>query len=129
MGRLFSFLGLFAAVAAGAYLYSHQAQSILSSTNTSAPGATVNVIGIQNDLLALANAERRHFAQEGKYVSLDELSSSGDISWKANSRGPCAYNASVAETSFRITATCSGQAAPGTPRTFSIDETMQTHSD
>jgi hypothetical protein len=129
MGRLFSFLGLLAAVAVGAYVYSHQAGSILSSTNTSAPGATVNLIGIQNDLLALANAERRHFAQEGKYVSLDELRSSGDIDWKANRRGPCSYNASVGETGFQITATCSGQAASDTPRTFRIDETMQMRSD
>jgi hypothetical protein len=129
MARLFGFVGLLAAVVIGLYLYSRQAQSIMGGTNAAAPSTTYNVIGIRNDLLALANAERSHFALEGKYVSLDELRSSGDISMKANNRGLCSYAASVSETSFRITATCSGQAAPGTPSRFSIDETMQINSE
>ena len=128
MGRLFGFVGLLAALAVGAYLYSQEAQSSIGGTNAAAPTATVNVIGIQNDLLALANAERSHLALEGKYASLDELLASGDIRTKPN-RGSCSYDASVSETSFRITATCSGQAPSGMARVFSIDETMQIHSD
>jgi hypothetical protein len=129
MGRLLGLAGLLAATVVGVYLYSRQAQHILGTTNTAAPSATINVIGIRNDLLALANAERSHFALEGKYVSLDELRSSRDISMKTSTRGPCSYVASVTETSFRIKATCSDPAVPGTPSVFSIDETMQIHSD
>jgi hypothetical protein len=129
MGRLFGFVGLLLGVAVGAYLYSRQAQSSVGASNVTAPTATVNVIGIQNDLLALANAERSHFALEGKYASLDELLSSGEITMKSRSRGSCSYDASVGETSFRITATCSGQELSGKPSAFSIDQTMQIHSD
>ncbi len=129
MGRLIGLMGLLVVVALGAYLYSRQAQSSIGGTNAAAPTAIVNVIGVKGDLLALASAELGHFALEGKYVSLDELLSSGDITVKARSRGSCSYDASTTETTFKITATCSGQARPGTPIAFSIDETMQIHSD
>lgn len=128
MGRLFGFVGLLIAVAIGTYLYSRQAQSSIGGTNAAAPTATVNIVGIQNDLLALATAERSHFALEGKYASVDELLSSGDITMKAKNRGSCSYDAFVSETSFRITATCSGQTPPGTPYVVSIDNKMQIHS-
>ena len=125
MGRIFGFVGVLAAVAVSTYLYSRQA-SIIGVTNAAAPSATLSVIGIQNNLLAMANAERSHFALEGKYVLIDELMSSGDM---RNQGRPCSYDSSVSEAGFRITATCSGRAAPGTSSVFSIDETMQIHSD
>jgi len=128
MGRLFGFVGLLIAVAVGAYLYSQQAKSSIGGTNAAAPTATLNVIGVQNDLLALANAERSHLALEGKYASLDELLASKDISTKPN-RGSCTYDSSVREMGFTITATCPNATPSGAAKVFSIDETMQIHSD
>ena len=109
MGRLFGFVGLLVVALVVASLYSRQTQNILGATNTAAPSATINIVGVRNDLLALANAELSHFALEGKYVSLDELRSPEGISMKTSNRRLCSYDASVRETSFIITATCSGQ--------------------
>ena len=128
MGRLFGFVGVLIVAAVGAYLYSQQAQSAIGGTNAAAPTATLNVIGIQNDLLALANAERSHLALEGKYASIDELLASKDISTKPN-RGSCTYDSSVREMSFTVTATCPSATPSGSARVFSIDETMQIHSE
>jgi len=93
--------------------------------STATPRSTIDVAGVKNDLIALANAERRHFAAEGKYVSIDELRSSGDISMPSNSRGPYSYSAETSDQGFRIAATYSGPPDAGVPRTLSIDETMQ----
>jgi len=125
MSRSLGFIGLLIVLGIGAYLYMRQAQSVTPGGSAATPRATIDVVGVKNDLIALANAERRHFAAEGKYVSIDELRSSGDISMPSNSRGPYSYSAETSDTGFRITATYSGPPDAGVPRTLSIDETMQ----
>ena len=128
MGRLFGFMGLLAAVAAGAYIYSHQAQATAMGTNT--PRAVVDVVGVRNDLLAIAQAERRRFALEGKYATIDELMSSGDLLLPAKGRGPYTYEADLSATGFRIQATCAGGPAQGcASRGISVDETLQVQSE
>ncbi len=126
MSRAVAFLAVLAAVVVGAWYYMKSTQSA-SPAGTNNPTATVNLAGVKNDLVTLANAERRHFASEGKYVSIDELRSAGDISMPSNNRGPYSYSADVTATGFRVTATCSGACA-GLPASFSIDETMQISS-
>jgi hypothetical protein len=128
MSRAFGFVGLLVVLGVGAYLYMRQAQSVTpggGEGGTASPRSTIDVVGVKNDLIALANAERRHFAAEGKYVSIDELRAGGDISMASNSRGPYSYSAETSDTGFRITATYSGPPNPDVPRTLSIDETMQ----
>ena len=125
MSRSLGFIGLLIVLGIGAYLYMRQAQSVIPQGGTATPRSTIDVAGVKNDLIALANAERRHFAAEGKYVSIDELRSSGDISMPSNSRGPYSYSAETSDTGFRITATYSGPPDAGVPRTLSIDDTMQ----
>ena len=61
---------LIAVVAAGGYIYTRQATSVTG--DGSAPQTAVNVTAARNDLLALANAERRYFASNGKYASLED---------------------------------------------------------
>ncbi len=124
MARTLGILGLLIALAAGAYLYMKQTQAV-SPAGTANPRATVDVVGVRNDLIAIANAERRRFASDGKYVSLDDLRSNGDISMPSNSRGPWSYSSEVTDTGFRIVATYTGEPVAGSPRTLSIDETMQ----
>ena len=123
MSRVLGLVGVLLALAVGAWLYLRSTQAV-SPTGTNNPTATVNLAGVKNDLVALGEAERRHFASEGKYVSIEELRSNGDISMPTNQRGPYTYSAEVTATGFRITATCSGACA-GLPASFSIDETMQ----
>lgn len=128
MSRSLGFIGLLIVLGIGAYLYMRQAQSVTpggGAGGTATPRSTIDVVGVKNDLIALANAERRHFASEGKYVSIDELRSNGDISMPTNHRGPYTYDAETSDTTFRITATYSGPANPDVPQTLSIDGTMQ----
>src|SRR5437899_1823949 len=104
MGRAFGFIVLVIVVALGAYLYTRQAQSVTSVGSN--PETTINVTAVRNDLLAIANAERRYFASNGKYVSLDELRTSGDIT--VPSRPNYAYSAQTTDATFKIIAVYSG---------------------
>lgn len=125
MTRVFGFVGLLIVLGVGAYIYKQQIQA------TSAPGApanpvtTVDTVGVRNDLIAIANAERRRFASDGKYVSIEDLISNGDISMKQPSRGPFTYSADVSEEGFNVIATYTGPEAANIPKTMSIDQTMQ----
>src|SRR5262245_32437349 len=107
MGRAFGFVTLIVVVAAGAYIYMRQTQ-IAMTAGTSNPTATVDLMGVRNDLLAIAQAERSHAAANGGYVSIDELRNHGELSMSRNNRGPYTYSADVNESGFRIVATYSG---------------------
>jgi len=85
----------------------------------------VDLIGVRNDLLAIAQAERSHQAAQGNYVSIEALRSQGDLSMTRDNRGPYNYSAEVSDSAFRIVATYSGPESSGMPKTLSIDQTMQ----
>src|SRR3954463_16139364 len=122
MGRAVGFVGLLIALAIGGYLYTQQAKSV--SVGGSSPKSTIDTVGVKNDLMAIANAERRRLASDGKYVSLDDLRSNGDISMPGNTRGPYTYSVETSDSGFRVVATYSGPDAQA-PRSMSIDQTMQ----
>lgn len=124
MGRAFGFLTLIVVVAAGAYIYMRQAQSTMAA-GTSNPTATVDLIGVKNDLLVIAQAERSHAAMQGSYASLETLRSQGDLTMQRNNRGPYNYSAEISDDGFRIMATYSGPASPGQPGVLSIDQTIE----
>ena len=125
MGRVFGFVGLLVVMGAGMYIYKQQVVAVSAPGGTTAnPRSTIDVAGVRNDLVAMASAERRRFASDGKYVDISDLISNGDISMPSPSRGPFSYSASVSDSGFRITATYSGN-DPGAPHTMSIDENMQ----
>lgn len=129
MSRAFGFIGILIALAIGAYIYSKQIQATSPGNAAHNPRVTIDTVAVKNDLVALAEAERRHLAADGKYVSLDELRSNGDISLRQNSRGSYVYNADFTDTTFHITATYQGPDNPGVPRSFSIDDsTMEVTS-
>jgi hypothetical protein len=123
MRRAFGFLSLIVVVAVGAYIYMRQTQSVMSA-GTSNPTATVDLIGVKNDLLAIAQAERSHAAAQGSYVSIEALRSQGDLAMTRDNRGPYSYSAELGDSSFRIMATYAGSDS-GMPRTISVDQTMQ----
>jgi hypothetical protein len=125
MGRAFGFLALIIVVAVGAYVYMRQTQGTMAA-GTSSPTATVDLIAVRNDLLAIAQAERSHAAlQGGSYVSIDTLRSQGELTMERNNRGPYQYSAEVTDSSFRVMATYSGPEHSGMPQTISVDQTMQ----
>jgi hypothetical protein len=129
MTRVFGFVGLLVVLCIGAFIYKQQIEGTAavggSKTN---PRMTVDVVGVRNDLMAIASAERRHFATDGKYVSLDELIANGDLSMQKPSRGPFNYSTDLSETGFRVVATYSGTEEANVPKTISIDQDMQVSS-
>ncbi len=128
MGRIVGLLGLVLALAIGAYIYSRNAKA-LSPAGTSNLRANIDLTGVRNDLLALAQAERRHLATAGKYASLDDLIASGVVTNARSSRGPYIYSVEYSDTSFVVTATYSGEPQSGLPRTLTVDQDMQVRSE
>lgn len=124
MGRIFGFLTLVAAIGVGMYIYAKQAQSSSAAAGASNPKAAVDVIGVRNDLMSIAQAERSYFATEGKYGSLDELTSSHALT-VLHQRPPYTYDVETSSGGFRVTATRSGDDNSGTPAEISVDENMQ----
>ena len=124
MSRSFSFVALLAVLAVGAWYYMRQTQTVMSGGSGN-PTATVDLIGVRNDLLAMAQAERSHNALKGSYVSLDELRADGDLTMDRDSRGPYTYSADVSGSSFRIVATYSGPEDAAMPKTLSVGPSME----
>ncbi len=124
MGRLFGFVGLVAALAVGMYIYSKQIQSTSATAGANNPKAAVNITGVRTDLMAIAQAERRHFATEGKYASLDELVSSHSITI-SRQRPPYTYELETSSGGFRVVATRSTDDGSGMPAQLSVDENME----
>jgi len=101
-----------------------QSQTVMSAGSPN-PAATVDLMGVRNDLLAIAQAERSHAALKGSYVGLEQLREEGDLAMQRTNRGPYNYSADVSDTSFRIVATWTGPENAGMPPTLSIDQTME----
>ena len=125
MGRGAGLIGLLIVVAVGGYLYVQNVKGITPGVNT--PASTVDLTGARMDLLAIANAERRYFALNGKYATLDELRSSGDTSIPEG-RVHFTYSSEAGESDFRVIATYTGS-DPGVPRRLRVDETLAIKSD
>jgi hypothetical protein len=124
MGRAFGFTSLIVVIGIGAYIYMRQTQGVMSAGGSN-PTATVDVIGVKNDLLAIAQAERSHQAAQGSYVSIEALRSQNELAMTRDSRGPYNYSAEISDSSFRIVATYAGPAGSGMPQSLSVDQTMQ----
>ncbi len=116
---------LIAVVATGGYIYTRQATSVTEVGST--PQTAVNVTAARNDLLALANAERRCFASNGKYATLEELRANGDIA-SIPTRPNFSYSVQTTDASFKIIATYSGP-DPKAPRHIAVDEAMTITTD
>ena len=124
MGRTFGFIALIIVVGIGGYVYLGQMQTLTPKGST--PTAVVEVTGVRNDLIAIANAERRFFATAGKYATLEELRANSDIT--VANRPNYTYSAEIGDTTFKIIATYSGE-DPHAPKRISMDESMDMKSE
>src|SRR5438270_8344304 len=126
MSRSFGFIALILVAGAVMYLYMKNTVGVSpgGEGGKAGPKATIDIVGVKNDLNAIAQGERRYWAANSKYASIDDLRADGDISMPKNSRGPYQYSADYSETTFRITATYTGPPAAGVPHTFTIDQGM-----
>ena len=124
MSRLFSFLSIIIVMAAGMYIYSRQAQDSSAIVGANNPKAAINITAVRTDLITIAQAERRYFASEGKYASLDEMVSTNYIT-VARQRPPYSYAVETSSSGFHVVATRSGENLGGTPAQLSVDENME----
>ena len=120
MGRTLGLISVIIVVGIGSYVYTRQAQSVTSIGSN--PETTVDVLAVRNDLMAIANAERRYWATNARYASLDELRTSGDI--EVPNREAFTYSVETSDTGFRIVASYSGS-DPDAPKRISVDEAMR----
>ena len=120
-----------AAIGLGIYMY---------TLKQAAPGPgmvvtqNISVTGVKNDLVAIAQAERMYYTQNGSYADLPTLTSTGTMNIARTSRDGYTYSAQPSGNSFTVTATYiapplenpAGVSPPHFP-TFTIDQTMEVH--
>jgi hypothetical protein len=126
MGRGFGFIVVVLTMAFGLIYYVKATQAV--SPPHGNPKATVEITGVQQDLLAIANAERRYNALNSKYVPLDELISSGELSMERTTRGPYSYTVEVDGDSF-IAKAHANDPPQGAPATIAVDALMRVTRD
>lgn len=110
------------AVAVGFYYFYFQ---------TSKPGGegasavqAISTTAVKNDLIAIANAERRYFTQKGAYATLDELIESSELKMEKPRRENYVYSVESSGNIFTVTARYDGPPGLRYP-TLTIDQTMQ----
>jgi hypothetical protein len=120
-----------AAIGLGIYLYTLKQAA-------PAPGMVVtqniSVVGVKNDLVAIAQAERLYYTQNGSYADLPTLTSTGTMNLTRTSRDGYTYSVDTSGSIFTVTATYTappvdnpaGVTPPHFP-TFTIDQTMEVH--
>ena len=121
MGRALGFVGTIVTMAIGMYIYSVQVKTLSPSTGGGNSEEVATIVGVKNDLISIANAERGYLASQGRYASLDELVSGNYITIKGE-RPPYVYDVETASGSFRATAT---RTTKGAPAQLWITDTMQ----
>ena len=122
---------LVAAIGMGLYMY---------TLKQAAPGKgmvitqNISLTGVQTDLMAIAQAERMYYAQNGSYADLETLASNGTMNITRTSRDGYTYSVEASGNAFTATARYTappvempiGVVPPRWP-TFSVDQTMEIH--
>lgn len=118
-----------AALGLGIYMY---------TLKQAAPGPdmvvtqNISLVGVKNDLISIAQAERLYYTQNGSYTDLSTLASSGTMNITRTSRDGYTYSAETSGNTFTVTATYTpppvenpaGVTPPHFP-TFTIDQSME----
>lgn len=120
-------IGLIIVALIGGAIYWMALTKTQSATGSSAtPAQTISTVGVENDLLAIAQAERMYQAEHGSYASLDELNSSGALTSQKTGRPGYTYSVDVSAGGFTAKATCDSSAGTSCAN-FAVDQTMQVH--
>jgi hypothetical protein len=121
-----------AAIGLGIYMYTLKQAS-------PGPGMVVtqniSIVGVKNDLISIAQAERMYYAENSTYADLATLNSTGAMSTMRSSRDGYTYSVETSGSGFTVTATYTppiaapaGVTRPHFP-TYSIDQTMEVHQE
>lgn len=119
-----SVLGLLIVVLIGGLTYKLYFQKSASVSGVAAPAQTVDVVGVKNDLVAIAQSERLYQAQHGSYGSMDDLVSSGAMSLRKSGRDGYTYDVTTSVDGFQAVAHCQSDTNPGCTN-YSVDQTME----
>jgi hypothetical protein len=94
----------------------------------------ISVSGVQNDLVAIAQAERMYYVQNNSYADLATLQSGGTMNIARTSRDGYTYSVEPSGNGFVATARYTAPLAPNpagvTPPhfpTYTVDQTMEVH--
>jgi hypothetical protein len=118
-------VALILAAAIGVGVYYLYLRPVQPAGPGSAPTRAIRLTGVRNDWSAIAQAERLHLAQQGRYATLEELMSSGALTLQKPGRDGYVYTVETSGAGFTVTARHAG--GPGGVRgpTLVIDQTMQ----
>jgi hypothetical protein len=116
-------LALLLALGIGYYIFKTQFQP--GPPGGAPPQQQIDTVGVRNDLLAIAQAERMYMASNGTYATLEQLQQAGSLTWSGASRRGYTYQIEVnGAQGFRVVATPADPGKEGWP-TLTINETMQ----
>ena len=118
-----SLAGLLIVALLAALVYKYYFSS-LQSAGSGTPAQTIDIVGVKNDLLGIAQAERAHQAEHGSYASLDELISSGELTMTRTGRNGYTYSVETSDQSFRAIAHCPTATFPGCSN-YAVDQSME----
>ena len=118
-----SLAGLLIVALLAALVYKYYFSS-LQSAGTGTPAQTIDIVGVKNDLVGIAQAERAHQVMQGSYTSLDALISSGELTMKQTGRNGYTYSVETTDQSFRAIAHCPTATFPGCSN-YAVDQSME----
>lgn len=96
-----------------------------SGAEAGTPAQTIDIVGVKNDLIGIAQAERAYQTENGVYAaSLDELTASGALSMSHTGRDGYTYAVETSDSSFRAVAHCPTQTRPGCT-SWAVNESME----
>jgi hypothetical protein len=121
MKKAAGLVGLVIALGVGYYIF--KAQYAQGPTGGAPPQEVIDTVGVRNDLLAIAQAERMYLASHGTYASIEQLQQDGAISFSGENRRGFTYTAEISGEHFRIVARPADPAKQTWP-TLAIDDTM-----
>lgn len=119
-----SLVGLLIVAAIAGLIYKFYFSQGPQSAEIKNPVQTIDVVGVKNDLLGIAQAERMYQTEHNSYGSLDDLVSGGAMTLKRTGRDGYTYEAEVSADSFRIIAHCPSATVPGCTN-YAVDQTME----
>jgi hypothetical protein len=122
-GLMKSMVGILVVVVISLLVYKYyfgKAQSDGAGT----PAQTINIVGVKNDLIAIAQAERAYQAEHGTYAGLDDLTSNGAVTFEKRGRQGYTYEIQNPAGGFRVVAHCPAATNPGCADYF-IDQSME----
>ena len=119
-----SILGLLIVAAVAALTYKFYFLQGPQPAEVRNPTQTIDVVGVKNDLLGIAQAERIYQTEHNSFGSLDDLVSGGAMTLKKTGRDGYTYEAETSSDSFRIIAHCPSATVPGCVN-YSVDQTME----